>query len=815
MKKNNALFSFLLACLALWSCSKKVVVSQNENPNYYKQWFEEHKNEQGMIPEGLAQSWAEHDRLNQKLERSGFSVISKTTNLGAQDVHGGRTRAILVSSLDSNRIFAGAVSGGLWRSDDGGESWTAINDQSANLTVTCITENPMNPKEIYYGTGEVRTGIVGAGIYKSTDGGLTFNQIPSTKGIQYANYIVHSAVDSSLVWLGATSGLYTSQDNGKTFTKYTKTPIPTTSAQVSGIISFADSSVMVTFQGNNTIFKSAKGLNTPFVAIKNPAFPNGGLGRVLIEECKSMPNIIYAFFTGNEYLRQTDRGLYRSNDAGETWTRTRAVKDTIRIGSAQQIYCQMLGVSAINPDHVMVGAQYAMFSKDAGKTFTNFKYGHADLHTCIPVTAKSDAFFIGNDGGIYKGTWEDIATVGVEDKSAGYTSSQYYAGNYGPTDQTCVGGTQDNGSWRYVNGVLSKMNGADGGYAHISLQEPTLAYFSIQNGATYSRKPYTASSGTQNITPSKANAEGVNFINEFQINYADGKQLYYRTNRAIWRTLDKGKTWRRLNKTDIANISAVAVSNAENPTVFVAGSGFLYKIDSAATAVDSINYKNLLDKLPIGLKSGSYGNISFHPYDNNTIFVGMSSTSTQSRAWRAKFVEKDSIIWTDIAGNLPKSMSIYQIQAHPDAPDSVFIAASAYGMYYTINRGKTWTKETRVPNVAIYELKLRASDKSLFLFTHGRGVWHIQLADIEAIVKNNDIIKADNWTLFPNPTTAQLQVEGTETVTQLQVFDLNGKEYMSRNNTNSLDVSILPTGIYLLKIYNENGKFSVKRFSKL
>lgn len=796
----------------LASCARKTNVSKPlPHTGYYQQWFKEHKNEQGVIPEGVREKWVEFDKAQISSDRGGNSLISKTTNLGASSLHGGRTRAIMVSSLDSSLVFAGAVSGGVWRSNDGGNNWIALNDQASNLSVTAIVENPFNPKVIYYGTGEARSSldIPGNGIYKSEDGGLTFNYLEGSKAIKYTNYMAHSAVDPNTIWVGSNAGLFVSHDAGKTWKKINVTNL--TSPQVCGIISMPDSSLLVTLSGNYRIFKSPNGDKTPFVAISDASFPKTNLGHVLIANCRTVPKTVYAFFTANEYLRETDRGVFRSLDGGDTWTRQSS--DTIRVASAQVSYCQMLGVHPTNPNILMIGAQKAAFSRNGGITWTEFDTGHADNHVVCPTGKRSNEVFMGNDGGIYKNNWNTLK-IASKNMNKGYTSSQYYAGNYGPNGLICIGGTQDNGSWRYLNGTPTAYGGGDGAYAHISQQEPRAVYFSSQEGVTYYRPDINSLSNTISITPLvvATKKETADFINEYQINYADGKQLYFKTNVSLLRSIDRGISWERVNSKDIKDISAIGVTKETNPTVFVGGTSIFYRIDSAATRKKNSVLTNLNTTLPFSLRSNSWGNITVHPFDNSVIFATISSMTANARIFKATNAKSDSIKWQDLTGNLPGAMSVYQVQPHPDA-DTVLFAATIYGLYYSLNNGKNWLKEPRVPNVPILEMKLRPSDKSMFLFTHGRGVWHVELSNLNNTSPNKEVVFS-NLKIYPNPVSQVINIESENTITQAQIFNLEGKELMRQDNPQQLDVSNLTNGIYLLRLYDDRGNFSVQKIIK-
>ena len=817
--KKQLLFLSLLT-LTLYSCATRNFFKENEknekevhteNPNYYEQWFNDHKNENGEIPLGMTDIWADFDKksLENGKER-GASPITTVTNLANNNFHGGRTRSILVSSLDSNKIFVGSVSGGLWRSEDAGISWKAINDQAANLSVTCIVENPFNPKEIYYGTGEVRGGSQppGDGVYKSVDGGLTFTKIASSNigDMRYCNYMQHSLIDSSTVWLGTSLGLFKTVNSGTTWTKIA-------GGSVSGIVAMPDSSMLVSYIGGK-IFRSATGKSGTFTAVVDTTnlFPKGINGRILLANCKNVPNVVYSFFTTttSNYFGEGDRGVFRSNDGGITWARP--FSDTIRIGSVYQAYCQVLGVHSSNPEYLMVGGVTCKYSKNGGKTWATLPIGHSDNHAYVSF-GKNNEFLAGSDGGIYKHSWDKITTA-PKDMNKGYASAQYYAGNYGLSGKTAVAGTQDNGSWRYVNGVLTKIYGGDGAYSHLSLQNNKLAYVSTQNGNTYRMDNYASSTTAVNITPKLAVAEGVDFINEHQINYADGNQLYYRTSKGLWRTIDKGLSWDRLNENNFGSTTAVGVTNDSNPTIYVGGANTLYRIDSAATVEPVKKYTNLYKKMPSAIQGTAWGNISFNPQNKQTMYVTFSTiSSSNSRIWKVDNAHTDTtMVWTNLGANLPKNLSVYQLQPHPEQPDSVFFAATSFGLYTTTNAGATWEKETRVPNVAIFELKLRASDRTLFLFTHGRGLWYLELKDL--LTPTSDAVSKLDFSISPNPARDIIRINTDEEITAVQIFDLQGRVLIEAQNEKEIPISILSDGFYILKIYDKNGKFVSKKFLK-
>lgn len=835
MKKSSIFFAFfvlqLLASSTISAQNSPLVDDEDEkreakhpaSPGYFKQWFEKHKNAEGIIPDGQHLKWYERDLAKFALPQPETeSAITGVEQLAPTSPQGGRTRGLLIDQRNENVIFAGSVSGGLWRSNNAGTTWTAINDAAATLSVTAICQNPRKPTEIYYGTGEVRGSygnIGGAGIYKSTDGGLTFSVLPSTIGtstagidMRFCNYIAHSQTQDSTVFVGTPSGLYRTVNGGSTWEKVLV-------GSNSGILCFADGRVLASVQAGG-IYMSPTGSSGSFTKINEPTFPTNGTARILLANCKAFPSVVYAFFTYSGSTAATARqegnnGLFKSSDFGLTWTKRSDSLSTIfnaRVGPTQQFYNQLLGVHPTDTNRVVIGATVVKRSVDGGRTFADFPFGHVDVHTFANV-GTGDNFLIASDGGVWRVPWFGTS---AQNLGAGYTTFQFYAGNYNATGKIAVGGLQDNGTWQHVNGSLKNVYGSDGGYAHISQQDPDLGYFSTQEGNTFRSTVFTTGGASFEITPREALAEGVDFINQFEMNYADGKQLYYRSAKGLWRSTNSGTSWLRINPSsnNLSGIQAIGVERKINPAVYIGGAQCFYRFDSAATIDPNTTfYVSLRTSVPAEVRADAWGTISFHPSVSSTLLVGLTTMSPNPRAWRVNKANTTAPEWVNISGDLPANLSVYQIQAHPDKPDSVFFAATAFGLYCTVNGGKNWTKETRVPNVIISEMKLRASDRTLFLFTHGRGMFYLTLKDY--LTPTKEIAEKADIKIYPNPTTDVLNISSKIPLSMVQVFDIKGREIITeKTSLTTIPVGVLPTGVYFVRVFDEKGRFATMEFVK-
>ncbi|MEM1000210.1 MAG: T9SS type A sorting domain-containing protein [Bacteroidota bacterium] len=698
-----------------------------QHPGWYDQWYEMRKDENGLIPRGLRTKWYRQDSITLAqfaTQRGAVSPFLNHTFVGPQAL-GGRTRALLIDAANENRILAGAISGGLWRSANGGVTWTPLNDAAVSLAVSCITQSPFNNNLIYYGTGETRansSGVPGDGVFKSNDGGLTFTQLTSTTTIGDMTRcwaIEHSKSDINTVYVGTNGGLWRTQDGGSTWTEV----FP--GSGITDVITFTNGNVMLGDKSSG-IFFSTNGDAGTYTQLTSPSFPSS-FNRVEIAEYPGNEDVVYAAFELTGTFGGT-AGFFKSTDRGATWS----IRSTPATGNTYNTYCFVIGVSPDDENRVMAAGLSIRTSTNGGLTWRSNSSGHGDHHAFANYQGNTNEFLVGSDGGVYKHTW--TSTSSPTDLNDGYQTSQFYAGDYAPSGVTALGGTQDNGTWRVQTGTAFQTNGADGGFAHVSLQNGNIAYSSSQNGSFRRTTNFTAAnpSWTGINTNSTMDAEDYAFINSYQINYADGDQLYCRTNAGLWRTTNRGSNWSKITN-NIGTIFAIATTPETNPEVYFGGnSAGLYRINNAATAAAGTEV-DLSSTVPSVATNDFTGSITVHPSSNTTLHVGFNSFTNNPKIWRVTNAHTSSPTWTDLSGDLPTQLPVNYVQADPDDPDNILFAATDFGLYYTTNGGTNWIKDVSVPNVAIFQAKLRQSDRTLFLFTHGRGIWTLPLSRFTCI----------------------------------------------------------------------------------
>lgn len=802
----------IAAVIAIFSMNNdaNTVPNKNENPGYFSQWFDMKKDPNGGIPMGMGTKWLHHDQNVLRHSNRRDNPIESVEELGPTTV-GGRTRAVLVDMDDDNRIFAGAISGGLWYSSNKGQSWIPLNDAAVNLTVSCITQNPYDHDEIYYGTGESRgntMGVPGDGIFKSTDGGVTFNQLPSTVNDTFTAVwsIHHSESDANTIFVGTNNfGALKSTDGGLTWQS-----LMTAKSAVTDIEVFSDGSVILSIKGNG-LHRSPDGSPNSFVKIANTAVTSGG--RIEVEKCDGYQNVVYAAYERYNFALN---GFFKSSDGGLTWTATSSIPN---IKGVQQTYCMILGVHPSDTNKVYCAGINAKYSRNGGASWATPKGSHSDHQSFAYFHGNHDLFLDGNDGGVYTYNWNTVGTVSI-DNNIGYNVVQFYGGNMYPTGKSVLAGTQDNGSHRILNGVHRKMYGADGGMAHISFQNEDLGYIETQNAGIRRTTNLTALSPTFSYIGAGI-GDDKNFISLYEMNIADGRQLYFLTKQGLWRTKNAGSFWEK-----VANYTpscfSLALTEEEDPTVFWGGiSGRFYRLKKAASVSSDNQFDDLRLTIPVDIRLNTIGGISIHPTDNNVIFASMTNYNDDPKAYRVESAMADTPIWHNISGDLPVGLPVNVIQADPDAPDRIYYAATDFGLYYTDNSGMNWHKINNVPNVSIHQMRLRKSDRSLFLFTHGRGIWYLKLKS--GVASTVDVDTKSQIKVYPNPSANTVNVklpDNTSSVQFAKVYNTSGKlvfngDLNEVNGSRSFDVSDWTAGVYILNVKTNigvyNSRFVVSR----
>jgi subtilase family serine protease/photosystem II stability/assembly factor-like uncharacterized protein len=710
------------------------------------------------------------------------------TPLGPGNI-GGRTRALVVDPADPRVLYAGGVAGGVWKTTNGGSSWTALTDTLLpNLAIASLAIDPAHPNVVYAGTGEgVFNGdaVRGAGIFKTSDGGASWTQLATTanRDFFFVNRIVAFSTGTVLAATG--TGLWRSINAGATWTRVID------GTGVHGCLDVVAAPTYVLASCGTfapaVLYRSADAGAT-FTAVLGPfesSFPNFGIGRTSIAIAPSDSRIAYALASsilpGSPYYLGLD-AVYKSIDSGLTWTPTVTNGDATRLNTmllTNPVYasfgaCGFLGppvqffnqgwydnaiaVDPTNPNRVWAGGIDLFRSDDGGFNWrlASFwwtgsspgAYVHADQHTIVfaPDYATSGAMYVGNDGGIFKTTngatgspTTNVCTptgVGITwtELNNDYGVTQFYHGAPYPGGETFLGGTQDNGTIRgaTAGGVnaWAQILGGDGGYVAVDPANPNLIYAENTNGFFFKSSDGGASFGLRMV--GLGAPDDFPFIAPFTMSPNNSSVLWI-GGRQLYRTLNAAEQWAQAStQLGCGYVSAVAVAPGNDEFVLAGTDRGCVFWNTQATHTNQLT--NWGPRWPInpGLMppaiSGYVSWLAFDPSNADTVYLTYSTFGVP-HVWKSI---NGGQTWTNIDGSgstgLP-DVPVHTIVVDPGNPNRLFVGTDV-GVFSSVDGGAHWAVEnTGFANVITEALATGqvGGVTHLFAFTHGRGAWRVAL----------------------------------------------------------------------------------------
>jgi photosystem II stability/assembly factor-like uncharacterized protein len=661
---------------------------------------------------------------------------------------GGRIRSIVIQPNNPNNMWVGSVGGGIWRTTNAGASWFPVNDFQANLAVSTIVINPANANIMYAGTGEGFSNVdalQGAGIFKSIDGGVSWNLLASTANVNFffVNRLAISPNGSTL--LAATSpaccdamgntvqgGIWRSTDGGATWSRRTNI------AAVDIDFRPDDSNRAIAGELGAARF-SLDGGQTWTAATFNPPIANGGTaatnGRVETASVLSNSSIVYAA------VNQNNGEVYRSNDGGQSYTRVNTGNNFFIGGAPNQgWYDNAIWLNPQDPDTVIVGGVHLWRGRysQPNLPLTQISDGsansaHADHHIIVSHPGFNNTtnriVYFGNDGGIYRA--DDAATV-VE--TSGWTRlnnnlgiTQFYGAAGNATSGIIIGGAQDNGSlWFNGNSQgWNSMSGGDGGYCASDPTDPNYFYGETQNlGLVRSMNggvnagPISFGIGDTNQNPSQSN-----FIAPFVLDPNNPNTLLA-GGWSLWRSNDvksfiPAPLWAAIKSptAGLIPISAIAVSPGASTLIVVGHNDGDIFITFNGTAIQpnwaKIDTANLPNRFVARL---TFDNTQNPPLIYAT-FGGFAGDNVYRTA-------NFGGTWTDVSGTgvtgLP-AVPVRSLVLHPRNPNLIYVGTEI-GIFTSDDAGANWEPTQDGPaNVSVDELIWMGND--LIAATHGRGLY--------------------------------------------------------------------------------------------
>lgn len=654
---------------------------------------------------------------------------------------GGRTRAIMVDPNDATKktVWSAGVGGGLWKTTDitqPSPAWAAVNDLFSNIAITTICCHPASTQIFYFGTGEGYSNadaIRGNGIWKTIDGGVTWNQLASSTGANfyYVNrMVVHPGGD---VYAATRNGLFRSQDGGITWNRVLGTSAPggASTDDFSDVEIASDNYIWTSTRANGEIFRSPNGNGGSWTKLNTGVngFPTSGITRVDFALAPSNAAICYA------YAAQSGVNFYKTTDFGATWTLLpKPVDADGGIGNditrSQYWYDMSIAVDPNNPNSFFVGGVDLFKSPDGGATWQQIShwYGgfsfqdvHADQHIALFEPGNSNVIYFGNDGGIWRSSNATAAIPTIVSKHDNYNVTQFYACAMHPAAYSnyFLAGAQDNGSHQFTVGGIgptTEVTGGDGCFVHIDQNQPQYQFTSY----VYSNY-YRSTNGGATFVGITSDNNG-SFVNPSD--YDDVANNFYAC-------YGNGNYSRILNAPATNTITTIAVGafnsgkvthvgcsqNTANKVFFGLNNGRVVRVDNADQAVPIATHINN----GAGMPGGSVSCIAIENGNDNHLLVTYSNYGSNS-AWETI---NGGTTWTSVEGNLP-DMPVRWALFNPTNNQQALLATEI-GVWSTdlLNGGTTnWgPSNTGLANTRVDMLQIRSSDNIVAAATHGRGLF--------------------------------------------------------------------------------------------
>ncbi|MEM7431084.1 MAG: glycosyl hydrolase [Pseudomonadota bacterium] len=667
-----------------------------------------------------------------------------------------------------HEFLVAVASGNLWKTNNGGTTWSPIFDNEGSYAIGVVEIDPNDTKTIWVGTGEnkaQRSVAYGDGVYKSTDGGKTWNNM----GLKDSGHIgkiwinpdnsdeVLVAAQGPLWNDGGDRGLYRTLDGGESWERILEVDEHT------GVNEFivdprnADVIVASSYQRRRHVWVLING--GPGSGIHKSTdrgktwtevtagLPSDHMGKIGMANAPSAPDTMYAIIEAND----EEKGVYRSTDFGSNWT-----KQSSYMTTSPQYYNELV-VDPLNENRVYALNTFTMKSEDGGKNFAplSLEWRHVDDHALWIDPENTEHLYVGGDGGIYEtwdrgNTWRHVRNLSI---------TQFYRiqPDYSEPFYNVCGGTQDNNSLcapsrtTVVHGITNSdwniVLGGDGYEPQFDPTNPNIMYAQYQYGglARYDR----LTQERKFIVPHPQSGEDDykwNWNTPLIVSPHAPQRLYYAAE-YLFRSNDRGDSWQKVspnltreldrNQLDVMGRVWGIDTIAKNDSTSIYGSAIGL---SESTLQEGLIYIGTDDGVLNVTEDGGETwrrNTNFADVPDMSYFEDVLASSHDADVVYAVFDNhkrgdyKPYVLrsddrgrsWSSITSNLPERGSAHTIVEDHVDPNLLFVGTE-FGLFFSQDRGASWHQlKTNFPTISVRDIEIQARENDLVVGTFGRGIY--------------------------------------------------------------------------------------------
>jgi PKD repeat protein len=709
----------------------------------------------------------------------------------------GRLNFVRFDPTNSNTIYVGAPDGGVWKSTNGGASWTTNTDQLAVIGSSDLAIDYTNTQNMYLATGDGDHGDSRSiGVLKSTDGGATWLASGLTftvnAGVLIYKLIINPINPNSL-YAATTAGLFKTVNGGANWVNV--------AAGNFKDVEFKPKDTLVVYATTASLFYKSVNGGTVFTSITN-GVPTG-VNRLAIGVTNADSS--YVYLLGSLSSNSGFKGLYRSIDAGTSFTNRSTTPNLLGWSSlgndatsgGQGWYTLSIAVSPTNKDRVLVGGVNIWQSINGGTNWTlnahwtgsGAPYVHADIHALEFLPGSGTTYFAGSDGGLFKTINNGVAWT---DLSAGLSIAQIYKiGLSGANPNLWITGHQDNGTNLYNNSLYNYTLGGDGMDCFIDITDDNVMYGEQYNG-NFNR----TLDGGQNWSSIKNGLSGsaawvTPWYQTPNPNSAANTKVIYGGYTELFKSVNQGSNWTQVGAIGgSGTIVDFKVAPSNDQVIYVVRSNAIFKTINGGTNWSTITNPN---------SSNSITNIDVKWNDANAILITYSGYSANNKIFKSI---NGGTSFTNISTGLP-NIPCNCVRWYPNTTTDQMYVGCDVGVYYLDNTFSSWQPFfTNMPNVGIADIEIFPFTNVIRAATFGRGVWESPvynpvLASVYALIGQSESITCKGGSVaftdktYGNPTSWQ--------------WTFNGGTPATATAQNPGSVTWSNSGIYTITLTASNG----------
>ncbi len=754
---------------------------------------------------------------------------------------GGRINAIAMDPNDSNTMLSGSVSGGIFRTIDGGQSWNPVFDTNNFLSIGELTYQPGSSQIVYAGTGDRNiTGFpfVGDGIYKSTDGGQNWASL-GLQDTRIISRIIVDPTDVDRIYVGAMGlpmqrnndrGLYRTTDGGQSWNQVLfiadsagvndlvmdpsnpsvlyATIWNRLRSGTKSLVSGPDAGIWKTTDGGDNWTKLAGGL------------PTQTMSRVSISIDATNPNRLIATYVDPGSYQVFN--MYETTNGGQNWSVVpTASLDPNALGGFGWYFSNCY-INPFSPNDIYLHGVLLHHSSNNGQSWQVLDFGglgspsepHSDKHDML-FTGPGE-FILATDGGLYEttdngSTWTDVDEI---------PNSQFYRIMPSPHEfGVYYGGMQDNGTARGNATTIDswqRVFGGDG-FQPLFTDNPNDLVVEFQNGGLY----FTTDQGL-NWSPfdfgidfnDRTNWDQPIIVSQHNKDvFYTGTYRLYRSSTGLpnhnWTAISGDLTDGVVISPRYHNITTISESPLD-PTVLYTGS-------SDGNVHVSTNTGAVFNNISAGLPDRYVTSIKASPFQNGEVLVTLSGYKNNSNTPHVFRSTDFGSTWMDVSGDLPP-LALNDVLFHPTR-DSVWVVASDGGVYATNNYGQDWKRVgSNMPMIPVYDMEWDLSQSKLVAGTFARS---IQSFPMDSLVVGLPLATLEpvmsEFKVYPSPASDFTKIEFAGVTGPWQMLDVQGRRIlggMLDGQSKRIDLSGVEAGIYFIRVVTDGQVFTRKLIKK-